>query len=148
MSLAVERYGFVEGGYVTRAAVLLLVAAATAPRPAARWAYFGVGALWSAAEGILVASGARAGPVVVSSPPPPPRNLMFDKLKDQAGDLAKNLASNDSVKEKAEEIIDQAADKASELAPDALKDAASGAAEKAADAAKTALGGLKDTMGS
>lgn len=65
-SLAVERYGFVEGGYVTRAAIILLTLAAVAPNPAARWAYAGVGILWSIAEGTLVALGAREGPVVLA----------------------------------------------------------------------------------
>ena len=65
-SLAVERYGFVESGYVTRAAVVLLTLAATARQPTARWAYAGVGLLWAAAEGVLVASGAREGPAVLA----------------------------------------------------------------------------------
>lgn len=67
MSLVVERCGFVEQGYTTRAAVLALAAAAVARDPEARAVFVGTGVAWSAAEGALVATGARTGPATLDA---------------------------------------------------------------------------------
>ena len=63
--MKVERYGFNEQGYATRAVLIALCAAAVRSNKRVGAAFLGCGALWSVVEAILTFTGTREGAVTL-----------------------------------------------------------------------------------